>query len=451
MREHGSDERRSLVEFLLHLAEIDRRRDYEHFDKSTLWQYVHEGLGYPECQTFARTTCVRLLREYPQVTGYLLDGRLSMSTLVELRHALSPGKVDDLLAQAAGKSKREVRELVSAMNAPVAPVAEIRDLPPGRVVEVSPEVLALRNDAAALLAAAGLCGDGSESAGTAPETPSGSDAAAASGESARVSVPEVPAGKALLVMGAPEVSSVRPVSATQRELRVTISAEFEQDLRELGEILSHSIGRNDYAGQLAYCVKKQLEVLRKRQGRTAGDSDGARKEAPATEPSSDAPDITSERVSVRDAGASVGGTGTPPARENERDRRRADQPKPSRDPLPDISAALHEISKRRVHIPLKLQRLVRERAGHACEWLLKSGKRCRSKHRCQLDHIKPIGKEGRTELSNLRLLCQAHNLEAARRTFGDELVDRCIARSRANSAKPSASGRDAAGSRDPPS
>lgn len=40
-------------------------------------------------------------------------------------------------------------------------------------------------------------------------------------------------------------------------------------------------------------------------------------------------------------------------------------------------------------------------------------KRCESRYRLQIDHIKPIALGGKTEIKNLRHLCQAHNLRMA--------------------------------------
>ncbi len=45
---------------------------------------------------------------------------------------------------------------------------------------------------------------------------------------------------------------------------------------------------------------------------------------------------------------------------------------------------------------------------------------CNSNHKLQYDHIKPIAMGGETMVKNLRLLCQTHNLLAARNHFGRE-------------------------------
>ncbi len=45
---------------------------------------------------------------------------------------------------------------------------------------------------------------------------------------------------------------------------------------------------------------------------------------------------------------------------------------------------------------------------------------CGSRYKLEIDHIIPVAKGGRTELANLRLLCQTHNLYEAKRIFGEE-------------------------------
>jgi 5-methylcytosine-specific restriction endonuclease McrA len=47
---------------------------------------------------------------------------------------------------------------------------------------------------------------------------------------------------------------------------------------------------------------------------------------------------------------------------------------------------------------------------------------CESQHKLQYDHIKPLAKGGETSVTNLRLLCQTHNLLAAKCEFGEEKI-----------------------------
>ncbi len=79
--------------------------------------------------------------------------------------------------------------------------------------------------------------------------------------------------------------------------------------------------------------------------------------------------------------------------------------------------------KARVHnrngryIPLPLRRAVWERDNGQCTFCAADWVRCTAKRHLHFDHIKPYAFGGRTELSNLRLLCSAHNQLQAERAF----------------------------------
>jgi len=69
--------------------------------------------------------------------------------------------------------------------------------------------------------------------------------------------------------------------------------------------------------------------------------------------------------------------------------------------------------KRRIAIPISLQRLIYQRAQACCEYVSSTGHRCRSRYQTQLDHIVPLAKGGGNEPGNLRVLCRTHNLSEA--------------------------------------
>jgi hypothetical protein len=74
------------------------------------------------------------------------------------------------------------------------------------------------------------------------------------------------------------------------------------------------------------------------------------------------------------------------------------------------------------HIPAELRRAVWERDHGCCQWKLANGEVCGSRYRVQYDHIRPKAHGGETTMANLRLLCQRHNLLAARQAFGEKLM-----------------------------
>lgn len=81
-------------------------------------------------------------------------------------------------------------------------------------------------------------------------------------------------------------------------------------------------------------------------------------------------------------------------------------------------------SKNDDHIPAHVKREVMKRDGGRCQWLLPDGEICGCTRHLQFDHIIPRALGGKSTADNIRLLCASHNLEAARRVLGDEVMDR---------------------------
>ncbi len=83
---------------------------------------------------------------------------------------------------------------------------------------------------------------------------------------------------------------------------------------------------------------------------------------------------------------------------------------------------------RRAAVPPKVKREVMKRDGARCTWPLAGGGTCGSTIRLQVDHVVPRAKGGASTVENCRILCQAHNLEAAREAYGDEKMDLFVPR-----------------------
>jgi 5-methylcytosine-specific restriction endonuclease McrA len=79
--------------------------------------------------------------------------------------------------------------------------------------------------------------------------------------------------------------------------------------------------------------------------------------------------------------------------------------------------------KRRASVPPRVKREVMKRDGGRCQWPVASGGVCGSTVRIEVDHVVPRGRGGSSTVENCRILCKSHNLEAARRAYGDELMD----------------------------
>ena len=59
-----------------------------------------------------------------------------------------------------------------------------------------------------------------------------------------------------------------------------------------------------------------------------------------------------------------------------------------------------------------------ERDGERCTWTDERGRRCSETHFLQIDHREPHCLGGQRDMTNLRLLCAAHNAFEASRRLG---------------------------------
>jgi hypothetical protein len=92
-------ERSLLVEFLRYLGEVDRRKTALGLGFPSLFSFCTDHLGLTEASAFRRTTGARLLARFPLVAEYLADGRLNLTTLVELRDVLDEAHLVEIAAR----------------------------------------------------------------------------------------------------------------------------------------------------------------------------------------------------------------------------------------------------------------------------------------------------------------------------------------------------------------
>ena len=89
-----------------------------------------------------------------------------------------------------------------------------------------------------------------------------------------------------------------------------------------------------------------------------------------------------------------------------------------------LQLLIEKQEKRKASVPAKVKREVRKRDQGKCQWKLASGGVCGSEVRLEIDHVVPRGRGGPSTAKNCRVLCRAHNLEAARESYGDQVMDR---------------------------
>ena len=140
-------EREATVELVGHLAELDARRLHVAEGYSSLFSYCTGALRLAEHAAYNRIEAARLSRRFPAVLDLLTDGSLNLSTARLLAPHLRPDNFEALVAQARGRSKREVEVLVARLAPRPDVAASVRKLP-------APAPIAVESDGGANRAAA---------------------------------------------------------------------------------------------------------------------------------------------------------------------------------------------------------------------------------------------------------------------------------------------------------
>src|SRR5262249_39979335 len=100
--------RRSEVELVTHIAEIDERRLYAREACPPMDAYATQVLPLSEAEAYLRITPGRAARAHPMLLAMLADGRLHLSGIAKLAPRLTPENRDEVLRRACHRSKREI-------------------------------------------------------------------------------------------------------------------------------------------------------------------------------------------------------------------------------------------------------------------------------------------------------------------------------------------------------
>src|SRR5437867_13249890 len=95
------------AELLVHLGEIDERKLYLDCAFPSMFAFCVAELGFSEDAAYHRITVARAARRFPSLIDAVRSGRVHLAGLRLLVPHLTAESVDRVLAQAAGKSKRD--------------------------------------------------------------------------------------------------------------------------------------------------------------------------------------------------------------------------------------------------------------------------------------------------------------------------------------------------------
>ncbi len=119
------------AELLVYLGEIDERRLYLDRAFSSMFAFCVGELGFSEDAAYSRIHLARAARRLPVILEVVRSGQVHLAGLRVLAPHLTPDNQERVLAEAAGKSKRQIEELVARLW-PQPPVPTVVRKLPGR-------------------------------------------------------------------------------------------------------------------------------------------------------------------------------------------------------------------------------------------------------------------------------------------------------------------------------
>ncbi len=110
-REHGA-----LADFLVALAEFDRERRWVELGHTSLFYFLHRELGLSKGAAFYRKTAAELIQRYPEVVEPLREGRLCITSVVELAKVITPENRGEVVPRFFHASKREAKAVAAELR-----------------------------------------------------------------------------------------------------------------------------------------------------------------------------------------------------------------------------------------------------------------------------------------------------------------------------------------------
>jgi hypothetical protein len=352
-------ERHALAEFLVALAAFDRERRWVDLGYKSLFHFLVRELGLSKGAAYYRKTAAELVQRFPEVLEALRDGKLCLTSIVELSKIIAPENRAEVLPRYFHLSKREAKEVTAELLPSAAP--PMRTVVTSLPADVGPAL----PRAASLSPVIGAADSVTHVPGLDPLTPS-------SGfpenlPHANSSVPGVVPGLAI-PPAQPASFDVEPLTAELRRLHITVSKRLLQKLEAARDALSHSHpGASEET-----IIEVGLDRIIERQARRRGLVKNPRKKAAAAE--------TATPVPAKDPGRYVAA---------------------------DVRWAIWERDHGKCQWPIEVGGICgstrRVELDHAVEPFAKGGR-----------ILKP--EDG-------RILCAFHQDVSARREFGDDLMN----------------------------
>jgi hypothetical protein len=232
----------AMADFLLAVAEFDRRRLWVEFGYTNLFAYLHRELGLSRSAAHYRKTAVELIQRFPRVEGAFRSGQLCLTTSFELARVLTPENLDEILPRFFGLSRREAMEVAASIRpAEIVPertvVTPVRERAPAATVLLAPE--------------------SSERTGATPPAAAPRVECLPVGTSSPAALP---------ARAVPARAEVQPLTAERTRIHVTVDGGFHARLEEARNALSHAHPSASDGDILELALEALIERAAKRKG-----------------------------------------------------------------------------------------------------------------------------------------------------------------------------------------
>ena len=364
------------ADLLLHLAEIDARKLYLERPSPSMFAFCVDELGFSDDAAYYRITVARAAQRFPILIDAVRSGQIHLAGLRVLVPHLTEENHLSVLAEAVGRTKREIDEIAARLS-PRPPVAAMVR----KVAQTGPifSTTSIRDAAFALPPQPGPAAAGSSvEAGMAPAEQT-----------------DFSAASALLPRSAANRAIVAPLSPDTYKVQFTSSKAFKEKLRRAQDLLRHRIPDGNIATVMETALDLLIEQVTKERF-AVGRKPRSKPAAPAA-PADDAPPAES------------------------------DAPKPP----PELVVSRH--------IPDAIKRAVYERDGGRCTFADHQGNRCPETGGLEFDHMDGFAVTGKHDVDRIRLLCRPHNQYEAERRYGRAFMDWVRGEGKAAPTRPGAS------------
>jgi hypothetical protein len=217
------NEQRAMADFLLALAEFDRQKLWRELGHASLFSFLRRELGLSAGAAQYRKTAAELIQQFAEVEAALRDGRLCLSTVIEVAKALTAENRHEVLPRFFGLSRREAEMLAASIR-------------PAAIIPQRDVVTTIRPASAAVVAGASRAHPAAPDAPTLELRP-----AEPTGVAFRPA--ETPAGAPAepLLVPPPPRDMAEPLDREVSRFHVTVSRGLLAKLDAAKDALSHSM------------------------------------------------------------------------------------------------------------------------------------------------------------------------------------------------------------------